>query len=726
MSPGQTLRAFVTARLAAAAEDIFELFERTILEYEEELCRCKKKRRQEEAQDEERRQEEAHDVQTASQTFGPDFTHETAETPQVKEEPEEERLKEEEEEQQDNDPEYSVAHVKTETRISSETTRQTEAFTHTDDEEDWREMDTEADVDHYNQAQRATSSGLCPKYKSAVEIGGDVGSSSDTDDDDDDNDSEMTYPEMTENPEDLTGTAQGDDVRQFQSRFLAKEKAHHCPSCDKTHDSQLLSRNSQLLSRDSQLLSRDSQLLSRDSQLLSRDSQLLSRDSQLLSRDSQLLSRDSQLLTKLITVSHNFWLLSRGSQRLSHASHRKLPALVTARLAAAAEDIFELFERTILEYEEELCRCKEKRRQEEAHDVSQMFGLNQETLCTPQTPQVKEEQEEPRLKQEEELPQVLFPKCHVKLEYIRIDPQIQSVDEEDPKPETVGELEPEAEGDPEPPHTDTTEDRSVPVSAQERSINTAHSSEEKPRKHQCDICQKRFVRKDCLRMHIRTHSKEKPHRCPICSKAFTLRSTLTGFVTSYCLTRHMGSHARKQLNALRKHLQMASLSPGPGPGLNPQTPQVKEEPEEQILNQEEDQLPVCLSKIVAVRVKTEESSSDYDEEEEQRSSAAQSSGVQRADPDLNQETPCTPCTPKVKEELEGQRLKQEEEEQKKPESRVVIVKTEESPVSENSDFTSDNDDDWRAPFSCSVPPMETEATRNDGKRFQCSFWLSND
>uniref|UniRef100_A0AAV2M5I9 Uncharacterized protein n=1 Tax=Knipowitschia caucasica TaxID=637954 RepID=A0AAV2M5I9_KNICA len=666
MSPGQTLRAFVTARLAAAAEDIFELFERTILEYEEELCRCKKKRRQEEAQDEERRQEEAHDVQTASQTFGPDFTHETAETPQVKEEPEEERLKEEEEEQQDNDPEYSVAHVKTETRISSETTRQTEAFTHTDDEEDWREMDTEADVDHYNQAQRATSSGLCPKYKSAVEIGGDVGSSSDTDDDDDDNDSEMTYPEMTENPEDLTGTAQGDDVRQFQSRFLAKEKAHHCPSCDKTHDSQLLSRNSQLLSRDSQLLSRDSQLLSRDSQLLSRDSQLLSRDSQLLSRDSQLLSRDSQLLTKLITVSHNFWLLSRGSQRLSHASHRKLPALVTARLAAAAEDIFELFERTILEYEEELCRCKEKRRQEEAHDVSQMFGLNQETLCTPQTPQVKEEQEEPRLKQEEELPQVLFPKCHVKLEYIRIDPQIQSVDEEDPKPETVGELEPEAEGDPEPPHTDTTEDRSVPVSAQERSINTAHSSEEKPRKHQCDICE------------------EGP--AP----------------------------------------EMASLSPGPGPGLNPQTPQVKEEPEEQILNQEEDQLPVCLSKIVAVRVKTEESSSDYDEEEEQRSSAAQSSGVQRADPDLNQETPCTPCTPKVKEELEGQRLKQEEEEQKKPESRVVIVKTEESPVSENSDFTSDNDDDWRAPFSCSVPPMETEATRNDGKRFQCSFWLSND
>ncbi|XP_076579511.1 uncharacterized protein LOC143315873 [Chaetodon auriga] len=42
MSKVQTLRAFVKQRLTAAAEEIFELFERTIAEYEEELCRQRK------------------------------------------------------------------------------------------------------------------------------------------------------------------------------------------------------------------------------------------------------------------------------------------------------------------------------------------------------------------------------------------------------------------------------------------------------------------------------------------------------------------------------------------------------------------------------------------------------------------------------------------------------------------------------------------------------------
>ena len=38
----QTLRVFMKQRLTAAAEEIFELFERTIAEYEEELCRQRK------------------------------------------------------------------------------------------------------------------------------------------------------------------------------------------------------------------------------------------------------------------------------------------------------------------------------------------------------------------------------------------------------------------------------------------------------------------------------------------------------------------------------------------------------------------------------------------------------------------------------------------------------------------------------------------------------------
>ncbi len=41
MSKGQMLRALVKQRLSLAAEEIFGLFERTIAEYEEELCRSK-------------------------------------------------------------------------------------------------------------------------------------------------------------------------------------------------------------------------------------------------------------------------------------------------------------------------------------------------------------------------------------------------------------------------------------------------------------------------------------------------------------------------------------------------------------------------------------------------------------------------------------------------------------------------------------------------------------
>lgn len=41
MSKVQMLRSLVNQRLAAAADEIFGLFERTIAEYEEELGRCK-------------------------------------------------------------------------------------------------------------------------------------------------------------------------------------------------------------------------------------------------------------------------------------------------------------------------------------------------------------------------------------------------------------------------------------------------------------------------------------------------------------------------------------------------------------------------------------------------------------------------------------------------------------------------------------------------------------
>lgn len=45
MSKVQLFRSLVKQRLAAAAEDIFGLFERTIAEFEEELVRCQEENR---------------------------------------------------------------------------------------------------------------------------------------------------------------------------------------------------------------------------------------------------------------------------------------------------------------------------------------------------------------------------------------------------------------------------------------------------------------------------------------------------------------------------------------------------------------------------------------------------------------------------------------------------------------------------------------------------------
>ncbi|KAK7912715.1 hypothetical protein WMY93_012926 [Mugilogobius chulae] len=100
-----------------------------------------------------------------------------------------------------------------------------------------------------------------------------------------------------------------------------------------------------------------------------------------------------------------------------------LKTLVQERLTAAAEEIFALFETTIAEFEEELRRSKEENQKKQElleavlnpsvvlvresvqiQPTSPGAGLNpglNQDLETPQT-QIKEEPEEPRVKQEEE------------------------------------------------------------------------------------------------------------------------------------------------------------------------------------------------------------------------------------------------------------------------------------------------------------------------------------
>ncbi|XP_033823115.2 zinc finger protein 45-like isoform X3 [Periophthalmus magnuspinnatus] len=239
MCKSRTLRALVKERLTAAAEDIFALFERTIAEYEEELCRSK---------EENQRNQELLEalsprvvlvragVHMPSLSPGPGPNQEIPETLQSKEEPEEQSVKQEEEQLPVCVPESSAVCVKTEesslhqqrqhepreeTRgedistepnLHPETGGHTGHCSHTDNNEDWTtpfscsaaQMGTEADGDLYNQVQiRATSStapnsGLSPKYKSAPETS------------------------VTVNYGDMSGTAEG-----------AEDKKHQCPFCNK-------------------------------------------------------------------------------------------------------------------------------------------------------------------------------------------------------------------------------------------------------------------------------------------------------------------------------------------------------------------------------------------------------------------------------------------------------------------------------------------------------------
>ncbi|KAK7918779.1 hypothetical protein WMY93_010063 [Mugilogobius chulae] len=107
-----------------------------------------------------------------------------------------------------------------------------------------------------------------------------------------------------------------------------------------------------------------------------------------------------------------------------------LRALVQERLTAAADEIFALFETTIAEFKEELRRSKEENQKKQelleavlnpsvvlfresvqTQPTSPGAGLNpglNQDLETPQT-QIKEEPEEPRVKQEEE--QRPIPEC---------------------------------------------------------------------------------------------------------------------------------------------------------------------------------------------------------------------------------------------------------------------------------------------------------------------------
>ncbi|XP_061551044.1 gastrula zinc finger protein xFG20-1-like [Phycodurus eques] len=251
-----------------------------------------------------------------------------------------------------------------------------------------------------------------------------------------------------------------------------------------------------------------------------------------------------------------------------------LKELVRERLIAAADEIFGLFEKTIASYEEELCRAREENEQQRqqleavcktqivlrVEDVQQLIGhppqQQLQSSCLdeehPQPPCVNEEDPQPlHVKEEEEDPEPL----HVKDE--------EAADVSNlPLTGFSTQSENEAELSQLPPRSPSgdhrggppLEDLFAPLSDSDNMEETYSSvvewkGQKKKTKQKrqkcfaCSVCGERFVRRQNMLRHKRTHvggksfsqkplftahrgkhTDERHFRCPVCGKTFKQKS----------------------------------------------------------------------------------------------------------------------------------------------------------------------------------------------------------
>ncbi|XP_045914826.1 zinc finger protein 771-like [Micropterus dolomieu] len=264
-----------------------------------------------------------------------------------------------------------------------------------------------------------------------------------------------------------------------------------------------------------------------------------------------------------------------------------LRGFINQRLTAAAEEIFGLFERTISEYEEELCRSKEENqrhrklldavfqpevrlhragvqqllvsKEEVPPEQQQQWSPRLDQEDPPEPPHIKEEQEELWTSQEGEQLPGLEEADITKFPFTPVPVKSEEDDEEKPESSQLHQsqteenrdaehLETEADGEdcggPEPAWNFNPDSPLQPTTHGQTSLPSEPETDdscdweetrepvqrgEKP--FGCSVCGQRFKRKGHLRRHLNVHTGEKPFSCSVCPKRFALQGTLRRHLT---------------------------------------------------------------------------------------------------------------------------------------------------------------------------------------------------